>query len=74
MNRLIDPNSSAFSWGVDVPCNFYGFQNTKNNQGNGYSNEYYYNNGSGSGKHNLYTALKMPLLASTKYQLSFMSL
>ena len=67
-NSNVVPPNPPLSIQVDIPCNFYGFQNTKNNFGIGYANIASQKYG---GKQHLLTKLKSPLLPNTKYQLSF---
>ncbi len=67
-NSNVIPGTTTTSLRVDVPCNFYGYQNSKNNLGNGYANIYTHPI---LGKKTLYTKLKSPLLPNTNYQLSF---
>lgn len=64
-NSLVTTNS-GFS--VDIPCNVFGFQDSKNNIGNGYADVYRSDHG---GRKILLTKLKTPLQANTNYQLSF---
>lgn len=67
-NSNVIPGTTTTSLWVDIPCNYYGYQDSKNNEGNGYANIYTHPI---YGKKTLYTKLKSPLLANTNYQLSF---
>lgn len=60
-------NSSSGSY-VDIPCNVFGFQDSKDNIGNGYADIFRTEHG---GRRVLLTKLKTPLQANTNYQLSF---
>lgn len=67
-NSNVVSGTTPTSYQIDIPCNFFGFQNPKNNIGNGYANIYTSKYG---GKQHLLTRLKSPLLPNTNYQLSF---
>lgn len=64
-NSSVIPNPMS---NVDIPCNKFGYQDCKDNIGNGYADVY---KGSYSGRKILLTKLKTPLQANTNYQLSF---
>ena len=67
-NSGVIPGSTPNAHFADIPCNAYGFQDCKNNIGNGYADIY---RSEHDGRKHLLTKLKMPLQANTNYQLSF---
>lgn len=67
-NSNVISGTTSASYQIDIPCNYYGFQDSNNNIGNGYANIY---SGKYYGKEHLLTKLQSALLPNTNYQLSF---